>query len=57
MNEGDARLAQARDIELRPASVKVVERHEFPVRVAFGELEGQIRAHEAGAAGDENTHV
>ena len=56
VNEGDAGLAQARDIELRPASVEVVERHELPVGVAAGQLERQVRAHEAGAARDENPH-
>ena len=43
VNEGNARLAQARDVG-STASVQVVERHELPVGVAAGQLKRQVRA-------------
>ena len=56
MHEGDARLAQARKIELRSAAAQVVERHDLPVGMACGEPHGDIRTDEARTTGYEHLH-
>ena len=56
VHELDARLAQARQVQLGPAPVEVVAGDELPVGVALGQGEGEGRADEAGAAGDEDAH-
>ena len=56
VHELDAGLAQPRQVELRAAPVEVVERDDLPVGMALGEREGEVRADEAGSAGDDQAH-
>ena len=54
--EGDPGLAQAREVQLGPAPLEVVERDELPVRMTRGEADGEVGADEAGATGEEDAH-
>ena len=57
MDELDAGLAQARQVQLRAAAHQVVERDDLPVGVALGQRYSEIGADEAGAAGDQDFHA
>ena len=53
-DELDPGLLEARQVQLRAAPVEVVEREDLPIGVPGGEGNGQIRADEAGPAGDQD---
>ena len=53
----ETRLAQTRDVQLRPAPVEVVEGDDVPVGMSRREPARGAGADEAGAAGDQNPHA
>jgi hypothetical protein len=52
VDETDPRVAQARQVELRPAPLQVVERHQLPLGPLGGKRHREVRADEPRAPGD-----